>query len=175
MAFEVKNLRLHEEWVPISGYSKYEISNYGRVRSHTRKARILKLQPSSDLYLRAEMVNDEGRWHSVSVSRMVATAFVPNPQNLPQVNHINEDVQDNRADNLEWCDGKYNSNYGTRGRRIGEKLGKAVAQYDMNGQLISIYPSSMEASRKTGADNSSIIKCCKGILNKTKGYVWKYS
>lgn len=170
---ETRNIR-NEIWAPIPGYSKYEVSNLGRVRSHTRKARILKLQPSSDLYLRAEMVNDNGEWHSVSVARMVASAFIPNTSSLPQVNHINEDVQDNRVENLEWCDGKYNSNYGTRGKRIGEKLGLPICQYDSFGNLVAIYPSSMEASRKTGFDHGSILKCCKGILKQSKGYIWKY-
>lgn len=170
---EIKNIR-DEIWAPIAGFSKYEISNYGRVRSHTRKARILKLQPSLDLYLRAEMVNDNGEWKSVSVSRMVAIAFIPNPYNLPQVNHINEKVQDNYVDNLEWCDGKYNSNYGTRGKRIGEKLSVPIEQYDIDGELIAKYRSSVDAHKHTGCDSSSIIKCCKGKLKHFKGFIWKY-
>lgn len=163
-----------EVWAAIDGYSKYQVSNLGRVKSFTRKARILRLQPSSDLYLRAEVVDDKGEWHSVSVARMVAKAFVPNPNMLPQVNHINENVQDNRPENLEWCDGKYNSSYGTRGKRIGQKLAKAIEQYDRDGNLVARYMSSMDAKRHTGYDSSSIIKCCKGKLKHHHNYTWKY-
>ena len=110
-----------EIWRPVVGYEGlYEVSNTGRVRSldryvrrnYFKKGRILKLNDRRG-YLFVELcLNNKTK--NFSVHRLVAQAFIPNPDNLPQVNHIDEDKLNNRVENLEWCDSKYNSNYGTR-------------------------------------------------------------
>lgn len=97
-----------------------------------------------------------------------------------EVNHKNENKQDNRAENLEWCTRVYNVNYGTRNERAKEKKlncgGKEVAQYDLGGNLIKTYKSTREAERQTGIDHSEISRCCSGDRNRkqTGVYVWKY-
>lgn len=115
-----------EEWRPIVGYEGlYEVSSYGRVRSLDKydsmnrfyEGRILKLFADRLGYLRAQLYSNSKR-KSFLVHRLVAEAFIPNPDNLPQVNHIDENPSNDNVDNLEWCSAKYNSNYGTRIDRI---------------------------------------------------------
>ena len=115
-----------EEWRPIEGYEGlYEVSNTGRVRSLDKydsmnrflRGRILRLFTDGLGYLRAQLYSNSKR-KSFLVHRLVAQAFIPNPDNLPQVNHRDENPSNDNVDNLEWCDGKYNVNYGTRIDRI---------------------------------------------------------
>ena len=115
-----------EEWRPIVGYEGlYEVSSYGRVRSLDKydsmnrflRGRILRLFTDGLGYLRAQLYSNSKR-KSFLVHRLVAQAFIPNPDNLPQVNHRDENPSNDNVDNLEWCDGKYNVNYGTRIDRI---------------------------------------------------------
>ena len=115
-----------EEWRPIVGYEGlYEVSNTGQVRSLDKydsmnrfyEGRILKLFADRLGYLSVVLYSNSKRKHYL-VHRLVAEAFIPNPDNLPQVNHRDENPSNDNVDNLEWCDGKYNVNYGTRIDRI---------------------------------------------------------
>ena len=115
-----------EIWKPVVGYEGlYEVSSYGRVRSldrydsrnHFCKGKILKLQTAGRGYLSVEL-SSNGKTKKFLVHRLVAEAFITNPDNLPEVNHINEDKTNNRVDNLEFCNHKYNVNYGTRTDRM---------------------------------------------------------
>ena len=118
-----------EEWRPIEGYEGlYEVSNTGRVRSVDRyiktcygSYRLHKgkvLSPTKDRYGYLKVIlSCNGKCKTINVHKLVAQAFIENPDNLPEVNHINEDKTNNRADNLEFCDHKYNMNYGTRQER----------------------------------------------------------
>lgn len=115
-----------EIWRPVKGYEGlYEVSSYGRVRSLDKydsmnrfyEGRILKLFADRLGYLSVVLYSNSKRKHYL-VHRLVAEAFIPNPDNLPQVNHIDENPSNDNVDNLEWCNAKYNSNYGTRIDRI---------------------------------------------------------
>lgn len=182
-----------EIWKDIEGYDgRYQVSDLGRVRSQdwrvpssegrTRviKGRILKPQPDKYGYMRVNLYADT-HMKAHQVHRLVASAFIPNPCHHEQVNHRNEQKTDNRADNLEWCDVKYNITYGNRSRKVSETringamLGKAVEQLTTDGQHVSTYRSINEASRATGADNSVIIRCCKGKTETAGGYRWRYA
>lgn len=108
------------------------------------------------------------------VHRLVAEAFIPNPNKLSQINHIDENTFNNCISNLEWCSAKYNINYGTRTKRAKTKISKKVFQYDKSKNLINIWESTKEASRKTKINTGSISRCCNGKLNSAGGYIWKY-
>lgn len=104
-----------EKWETIQDYPNYEVSNLGRFRNK-RTGQILKqflkTKRSTHGYWNVFLYNKDGRRQFLS-HRLVAKAFIPNPNNFPQVNHKDEDGRNNCVDNLEWCDAKYNSNYGT--------------------------------------------------------------
>ena len=118
--------------------------------------------------------------------RLVAMAFIPNPDNLPHVNHKDEDKTNNSFDNLEWCDESYNINYGTCIERAnkkkfnhGSKLmpERPVVQMDKDGNVIRTFLSIREATRETGIEHSCICRCCTGARNaKTAGgFKWRYA
>ena len=116
-----------EEWKSIPGYEGlYEVSNLGRVRSldrydgrnHFRKGKVLSLVKNTDGYLKV-LLKCNTKCKTITVHRLVAQAFIPNPDNLPIINHKDEDKTNNRVENLEWCDNYYNLMYGTgNDRRI---------------------------------------------------------
>ena len=119
-----------EEWRPIEGYEGlYEVSSYGRVRSldkyvksgygsyRLRKGKILSPGIRPDGYLFVNLTYN-GKHKTITVHRLVAQAFLPNPDNLSEVNHKDEDKSNNRVENLEWCDRKYNLNYGSRKDKV---------------------------------------------------------
>lgn len=123
---------MEEKWMPIKGFEGvYEVSSLGRVKSLQRldtrgnriKECILKTKIEKLGYERVNLRKGNG-YVRHSVHRLVAEAFVPNPDNLPQVNHKNENKADNRMENLEWCTAKYNSCYGTRIGRLSQMLQK---------------------------------------------------
>lgn len=178
---------MNEIWKDIDGYEGlYQVSNLGRVKSlnynHTRKEKILKFGKISKNrdYLQVNLCkNGKVKRHLVHI--LVAQAFIPNPKNLPQVNHKDEDKTNNCVDNLEWISRKENCNYGTRNLRISEKLtngicSKKIYQYSLDGTFISEWPSAHEIERQTSFASSSIYKVCNG-KHKHKsayGFVWRY-
>ena len=119
---------IEEIWRPIEGYEGlYEVSSYGKVRSldrydsrnHFRKGKVLSLVKNKEGYLQVNLCCN-GKNKMFLVHRLSAQAFIPNPDNLPQVNHKDEDKTNNSVDNLEWCDCSYNNNYGTRKDKVRE-------------------------------------------------------
>ena len=112
------------------------------------------------------------------VHRLVAEVFLPNPDNLPCVNHKDEDKSNNNVDNLEWCTHEYNINYGTRNKRIGKsntngKRSKPVLQYTLDGQFVKEWSSIMECKRN-GYNHGHIIECCRKNRKTHKGFIWRY-
>lgn len=176
-----------EIWKDIPGYEGYyQISNLGRIRSLDRyanvcgngkrlvKGRIIKSVKCTNGYYEAPL-NRNGVRKVMLLHRVVANVFIPNPFNLPEVNHKDENIANNRADNLEWCTSKYNANYGTRNERmlVGRET-KPVIQLDKDGNYIKRWSSMMDACREYGADISSMIRVCKGKQKTCKGYKWEY-
>lgn len=172
---------MEEVWRPVVGYEGlYEVSNLGRIRSLDRYVgkRLFKsqtLKPKTDRY--GYLVVDlrsHSKHKSKTIHRLVAEAFLPNPGNLPQVNHKNEDKTDNRVENLEWCSCEYNINYGTSLKRRAGSQSKTVYQYTLDGILVNVYPSTNECERQTKYKHSYISKCCNGEWKQYKGFRWSY-
>lgn len=184
---------MSETWLPVVGYEGlYEVSNLGNIRSLFRYKKILKPSPSWAGYLTVELFKDKKR-KRVTVHRLVAQAFIQNPDNLPVVNHKDETRTNNHADNLEWCDTRYNLTYGTAmqrriahtdyskeiykkiARENGRKTSKPVLQYTKDGVFVKRFNSGKEAARETGIDHSHILECCAGKRYKSVGgYVWQF-
>ena len=159
-----------EEWRDIQGFEgRYMVSNYGRVKSlnynHTGKEGILKAGDNGYGYLFVVLCKD-GKDKKCRINRLVAQAFLPNPDNLPEVNHKDEDKKNNCVDNLEWCTSQYNTEY---------SQGKAVIGINKVSGLILEFPSAHEASRQTGINQGNISSCCKGKKKSAGGFYWHYA
>lgn len=160
-----------EEWRDIKDYEGlYQVSNEGRVKSlKFGKGKILKPQKNTKGYLQVQLWNGGKRVHKL-VHRLVAEAFLPNPNNYKEVNHKDENPSNNHVENLEWCDRNYNNNYGTRT----EKCSRRVDQIDkVTGEVVRQWASTAECERN-GYDHGAVAKCARGELKTFKGYVWKY-
>lgn len=157
---------------PINNYPNYEIEDDGRVWSIASN-KWLSQRTMKNGYSSVNLWKD-GRYKSFLTHRLVAEAFLPNPNNLPQVNHINEDKSDNRVENLEWCSAEYNTNYGTRNGRVAERLAQPVIQCDSSGNEIKRWDSIRSAARELNVFATNIVKCLKGKYKTAGGYEWKY-
>ena len=164
-----------EIWRDIPGYNgRYQVSNLGNVRTkdynHTGVTKLMQFSENGRGYLQVCLTKNNKR-RSVRIHRLVAECFIDNPDNLPAVNHIDENKHNNNVNNLEWCDNDYNSHYGTAIKR----RSKAVQQI-LNNRVINQFDSISDAARKTGIDRGHIGDCCrqKAHYNTAGGYKWQY-
>ena len=126
-------------------------------------------------YLQISLCKD-GHKKRKLVHRLVAEAFIPNPLGLETVNHMDEVKTNNVASNLEWMSRKDNINYGTRNKRIAESLSKQVQMFDKStDELLATFPSTHEAGRVTGINQSNISQCCLGRSKSAGGYIWRHA
>lgn len=180
--------------IPINGYERYTVDERGRIYSLISE-RYLKPHIENTGYVSVELFGKNGKSKRLLVHRLVAAAFIPNPNNYTEVNHKDENPLNNAVSNLEWCDRKYNMNFGTLqerkrksltgfykserikeiARKNGTKRSKAVLQFTKSGDFIARYNSAAEASRETQVNHSHIVECCKNEKYKSAGgFVWKY-
>ena len=183
---------MKEIWKDIKGYEGYyQVSNFGQVRSVDReivnegnrgksktshyKGRILSAGERNKGYLMVVLTKNS-KMKSFAVHRLVAQAFIPNPNNYPQVNHIDENKTNNRVDNLEWCTCKYNVNYGSWKEKQSKAhkglYSKKVVQIDKQGNYITTFNSITEAERITGIRHISTVAC--GKRKYAGGFIWKF-
>ena len=142
-------------------------------RKWRKSERILKPVVRHDGYAVVNLYAG-GKPKTFKVHRLVCEAFHENLDNKPQVNHINEIKTDNRASNLEWATARENSNFGTRNERLGKARSKPVAQYAQDGELIKVWPSTMEVERQAGFSNGNISQAANGKYKHAYGFIWKY-
>lgn len=182
---------LNEEWKDIKSYEGlYQISNLGRVKSLDKKifqknkygkfqivpykGQILKVQKQKNGYLIIDL-HKNNKIKKKLVHRLVAEAFIPNPNNDLYINHKDNNPQNNKVDNLEWCTQKYNIKYAYN---LGNKKPphmRSVQQVKDNGEIIATFISMQEAERQTKIKATNISKCCRKIRNKAGGYKWQYT
>lgn len=157
----------------------YEVSNLGHVRKLAYVDGVIKyFYPRTSVlvggYIRVTLYLD-GEKYNCFVHRLVAYAFIPNPNKLPQVNHRDEVPGNNCAYNLEWCTQAYNNNYGTRCARMSESMKKPVRKYAFNGKLLCEYTSCLDAALASSCSASIISHCCLGYMVSAAEAVWRSS
>lgn len=184
-----KNLSLenlpNEEWKNVVGYEgSYMVSNLGRVKSlptqkFKKPIRILRSYITGNGYLTVKL-QSEGNILNIRVHRLVAQAFIPNPNNYSEINHIDENKLNNLYSNLQWCDRSFNVNYGGRNITVAYKLrnrkdqSKIVQQIDINGNLLREFRSVADAGRYYKCYPSYIGKVCRNERSNYKGMLFKY-
>lgn len=159
-------------WKDIIGYEKYMVSNLGRVYSK-KNNKILKPHADPKGYLKVSIYQSGS--HTLKVHRLVALAFIENPNNFEQVNHKDEDKNNNCVENLEWCTNSYNRNYGTATKRTRDaNVNQRSTSVPVRCIETNItYPSIKEAERNTGAKN--IFYVCSGKRKTSSGFHWEYA
>lgn len=186
---------MEEIYKDIEGYEGlYQVSNLGNVKSlnfrNTNKEGLLKLGFDKDKYLRVSL-NINGFKKLFGVHRLVATTFIPNPENKPQVNHIDGDKTNNNISNLEFCTAQYNTQhafniglkvakkgkehyaYGKKGKE--HHSSKIIYQYTIQGDFIKKWNSLIDAYNELNINKSDISTCAKGKLKTAGGFKWFYT
>lgn len=175
-----------EAWKDIAGYEGlYQVSNKGRVRGLDRvnsaganiKGRSLSLNQKPDGYIQVNLFKD-GKRKTYTVHRLVAEAFIPNPNNKPCVGHLDESRDNNQADNLYWCTHYENNNYGSHNQKVIEKQ---INNPKRMRPLIAtelktkkkVFFNSFKQAEKQGFNRGSISRCIRGIQPSHKGYEWQ--
>lgn len=179
---------MEEIWKDINGYEGfYQVSNLGRVRSVDRwvngnhincdfqfmKGKIRKLRKNKYGYWTV-LLRKNCTPKGFLVHRLVAEAFIPNPNNLPCVNHKDENPANPVVDNLEWCTNAYNTNYSNVGERVAKFKFRKVIQFDKNMNEIKRWDSLKEAAKSINRAQQNISRCCRGKSATCGGYKWKY-
>lgn len=189
-------MREIEIWTPIKGFERFELSNLGRVKntSWRNTGRVVITEGYPDSYDYNVFTARNGKeCKTFKIHRLVGEYYLPNPLNLPCINHriegpkgkkmnrviFNEDMTINdEKTTIEWCDPKYNNNYGTRATRAGKtntngKKSKQVLQFTLEGEFVREWPSTAECGRN-GFDQRAVSDCCLGKRPYHKGYIWRY-
>ena len=181
-----ENKNMKEIWKDIEGYEgDYQVSNLGRIKSFKNKKEIIMKPGATRGGYLGIILRKNKKSKPFKVHRLVAMAFIPNPNNYPEVNHKDENKTNNCADKLEWCTKHYNLFYGDRLNKERterilievEKEKVPVCQYDLNGNFIKTFNSIRDAAREIGKGkdiSSGIVRCCKGISAHCYKFVWRY-
>lgn len=187
-----------KEWREIDGFPNYMVSNTGEIKSlnynKTGREKTLIPHKLSNGYLGINLYDNNKRSCYLLIHRLVAQAFLPNPNGYRIINHKDENRSNNSVNNLEWCSYKYNLNYGNRNSKLSNSLTNnsffsiPVLQYSKTREFLKEFPSIAEAARTINNGNikaavTNILKCCRGVADtqfgiirrKTAyGYIWKF-
>ena len=176
---------MEEIWKDVKGYEgQYKVSNLGNVKSlkylHHNKEALLKGGIKKTGY-RQVILSKNYKNKYVNVHRLVAEAFIPNPNNYKEINHIDENKLNNNVSNLEWCTQKENQEHAYR---IGlqkpistekNKYSKKIKQYDLDNNYLKTYNAVREAARINNINPRDITKCCQMKRKQVGGYIWRYA
>ena len=173
---------MKEIWKDIQGYEGlYQVSNLGNVKSfYFDPPIILKSCKNQKGYLHI-VLNKNGIKKTVRIHRLVAQAFVDNPNNKEQVNHIDGIKINNNACNLEWVSNQENISHASKNGLLADVTGnnnprcRAINQYDLNNKFIKQWKSFYEIKKSLGIDRSCIWRCCIGKFQQSHNYIWRYA
>lgn len=161
-----------EIWKEIQGYeNRYAVSSKGRVMN-LKSGRVLKNGSTPHGYATVCLCKGNGtKPKQITVHRLVAEAFIPNPLNLPQINHIDEDKRNNDVNNLEWVTASQNNKHSVYQQSC------RINQLSLDGEFIRQWDSAHEIERELGFNQGNIISCCKGNKNYSHvgGFKWEYA
>lgn len=187
-----------KEWKEIDGFPNYMVNNTGEIKSlnynKTGREKVLIPHKLSNGYLGINLYDNNKKSCYLLIHRLVAQAFLPNPNGYKIINHKDENRSNNFISNLEWCDYKYNLNYGNRNNKLSNSLtnnpffSTPIFQYSKIREFLTEFPSIAEAARTVNNGNikaaaTNILKCCNGVADtqfgtvkrKTAyGYIWKF-
>lgn len=161
-----------ELWRKVNGFPRYEVSNSGKVRN-AETGLVLKPVVCKG-YCIVSLSDDTHKQKNLKVHRLVAEAFLPNPNGKATVNHIDENKQNNEVVNLEWATSAEQNAHGTRLKRAAAARCRPVFQYSLNGDFIAEYRSGVEAERKTGVCRRYISNCICGRSVSSNGFIWRH-
>jgi hypothetical protein len=162
-----------EEWTDVKDYEdKYQVSSLGRVRNKVTN-KVLKHALNKSGYHRVNLYNESGM-KSKFVHRLVAEAFIPNTDNKPEVNHIDEDKTNNSVDNLNWMTRLENANYGTNNERMAKAKSIPIIATNLKTGESKQFNSTKECARQLGLNHSNITHVLKDRYKHTGGYTFKY-
>ena len=147
----------------IENFEGYSISATGVVLNPYGK--VLKQVPNKKGYLCVFLNNKEKKHKQFFVHRLVASAFIPNPNNYPQINHKDRNPSNNNVDNLEWCNNTYNQRYSNA---------KQIVQYDINGNLLKFWNAISDIQKELGIPSTNVSKCCKAKIKTINGFIFLY-
>lgn len=189
---------MNEIWKDIKGYENlYQVSNMGRVKSleriiircdnktQTIKEKILKTRIGNNGYYTI-ILSKKGEIKKIDIHRLIAIAFIPNPDNKPCIDHINGDRTDNRIENLRWVTQKENINNPISISKMKKNhhlkntfgaehpLSKPILQFTLDGKLVRKWDSAVDIKKELGFNNCHISSCCNGKRKTANGYIWKY-
>ncbi len=161
------------EWKTVVECNKYEVNYFGDIRHKVRK-QILKGRPNKNGYLYVQFVIN-GKRKNFAIHRIVANAFIPNPNHKPEVNHKDSNKSNNKIENLEWVNSsenkKHSYNYGFRKTH---QQSKPVRQFTKDGLFIKEWQSISDAAQSLNCTVGAISNCALGRTKTSMGYVWKF-
>lgn len=180
-----------EEWRTTTVSDRYAVSNYGRVLSYaisypsskrvfSKGPNLVKPRINKLGYYRVSIYSGNHVSKSYLVHRLVAMAFIPNPNNLPYINHKDENPGNNRTDNLEWCTQKYNCNYGAHNCNLSNSKRnrpyqiKRVVKLSLSGEYIDQYSTIKDAANSVGVSPLFVGKCCHNQHKTCRGFKWMF-
>lgn len=164
-----------EQWKQVPAFPMYEVSNLGHLRKRNKDGSYKPIKASRNkLGYYCVLLYDKGRKQCFYLHRLVAEAFIPNPNNYPEINHFDENKQNCERYNIEWSTHKRNTNYGTRNERIGLGHSKTVEQYSLDGKLLATYPSTRIAAEHCHVKATGIAQCARGESKTAYGFIWRY-